>query len=102
MSGLAGVGGGIVIVPMLVLWLNWSQRAAQSASLTAIVPIGLVGAITYARDGAVDWRLGLALTIGAVAGARFGTGLLARLPERTLRIAFGVLLLVAAGATALK
>jgi uncharacterized membrane protein YfcA len=102
MSGLAGVGGGIVIVPMLVLWLGWQQRKAQSASLTAIVPIAIVGAVTYAVGNAVDWRLAIALLIGAVAGAQFGTRLLAHLPERTLRISFGVLLLVASVAAAFK
>jgi uncharacterized protein len=102
LSGLTGVGGGVILVPLLVLWLHWGQKAAQSASLTAIIPIALVGAITYASDGAVDWHLGIALAAGAVVGARVGAGLLARLPERTLKGAFGVLLLVAAAASVLK
>ncbi len=102
LSGLAGVGGGIVIVPILVLWLGWNQKVAQSASLTAIVPIAVVGVATYAAHDAIDWRLSAALALGAVVGARTGAGLLTRLPERTLKGAFGILLLVAAVATALK
>jgi uncharacterized membrane protein YfcA len=102
LSGLFGIGGGVVIVPLLVVFLGYGQREAQTASLAAIVPISLVGVATYAVHGEVRWEIGTALAIGALGGSVIGVRLLAGLDERVLRLAFGVLLVVAGIATALR
>ena len=88
MSGLFGVGGGTVIVPLLVLLLRFDQRLAAGTSLAAIVPTASVGVISYAVHGSVAWLPALILAAGAVVGAQIGTWLLPRLSQTALRWAF--------------
>lgn len=88
MSGLFGVGGGTVIVPLLVLALGFDQRFAAGTSLAAIVPTASVGVITYAVDGHVAWIPALILAAGAVGGAQIGTWLLPKLSQTALRWSF--------------
>ena len=92
LSGLLGVGGGIVMVPLLVLWAGFAQRDAHALSLGAIIPISLAGVATYGIAGEVRVGYAVALAIGAVAGARIGAGLLTRLSEDVLKFAFGIFL----------
>jgi uncharacterized membrane protein YfcA len=98
LSGLFGVGGGILIVPGLVLLLQMSQRRAHATSLAAIVPIAVAGAVGYAAGGALDWVAAGLLTAGGAIGAVLGTRVLSRIPERALRVIFAIFLLVAAAA----
>jgi uncharacterized membrane protein YfcA len=102
LSGLLGVGGGIVMVPLLVLWAGYGQREAHATSLGAIVPISLAGVLTYGIAGAVRVPAAVALAAGSVAGARVGAGLLARLDERALKTLFGTFLVVVAGLMATR
>jgi uncharacterized protein len=88
MSGLFGVGGGTVIVPLLVLVLGFDQRFAAGTSLAAIVPTATVGVISYAIHGSVAWIPALILAAGAVVGAQIGTWLLPRVSLTVLRWAF--------------
>ena len=88
LSGLFGVGGGTVIVPMLVLLLRFDQRLAAGTSLAAIVPTASVGVISYAVHGSVAWIPALILAAGAVIGAQIGSWLLARIPQNALRWGF--------------
>ena len=88
LSGLFGVGGGTVIVPLLVLVLAYNQRLAAGTSLAAIIPIASVGVISYAIHGSVAWIPGLILAAGAVVGAQIGTWLLPRVPLAALRWSF--------------
>lgn len=88
LSGLFGVGGGVVIVPLLMLLLGFDQKRAAGTSLAAIVPTSLVGVISYASTGNVSWVSGGLLAIGAVGGAQLGALLLHRLPQRAIRWAF--------------
>jgi uncharacterized membrane protein YfcA len=92
LSGLLGVGGGIVMVPLLVLWAHYGQRDAHAASLGAIIPISIAGIVTYGIAGEVRVGPAIALTIGSVCGARIGAGWLARLDERILKSVFGLFL----------
>jgi uncharacterized protein len=92
LSGLLGVGGGIVMVPLLVLWAAYGQRDAHALSLGAIIPISLASVITYGAAGKVHYGEAIALAVGAVAGARIGAGALARIDERWLKLVFGVFL----------
>jgi uncharacterized membrane protein YfcA len=96
LSGLLGVGGGVVMVPLLVLWAGYSQRDAHAASLGAIVPISVAGILTFGIAGEVHWMDALALALGAVGGAFLGTGILARIDERALKVVFGCFLLLVA------
>ena len=93
MSGLFGAGGGTLIVPLLVLLLAFDQRRASGTSLAAVVPAAIVGVISYALNGQVDWIPALLLASGAVVGAQIGTWLLSRIPLTWLRWAFIVFLI---------
>jgi len=93
LSGLLGVGGGIVMVPLLVLWARYGQRDAHAASLAAIIPISIAGIATYGIAGQVEVWPAIALAVGSIAGARVGAGLLARIDERLLKALFGAFLL---------
>ena len=88
LSGLFGVGGGILIVPALVLLFGFDQRVAAGTSLAAIVPMALVGVISYAVAGSVDWIAAALLALAAIGGAQIGSHLLNRLPLQALRWAF--------------
>jgi uncharacterized membrane protein YfcA len=93
-SGLLGVGGGIVMVPGLVMVASLGQRRAHGTSLAAIIPIGIVGAAVYAvTEGAVDAWLALVVAGGAVVGAPLGVRALSRVPEGGLRVLFALLML---------
>ncbi len=94
LSGLFGVGGGTVIVPLLVVLLHFDQRLAAGTSLAAIVPTAAVGVVSYAVTGSVAWIPAIILAAGAVLGAQIGTWLLARLPQNALRWGFVVFLVV--------
>ena len=96
LSGLLGVGGGIVMVPLLVIWAGYAQRDAHAMSLGAIVPISVAGVLTYGIAGEVRLPEALALAAGAIVGARVGAGLLSRLGDRPLKLAFGSFLLAVA------
>ena len=95
-SGLLGVGGGVVMVPLLVLLGKRSQREAHAISLGAIVPIGIAGVLTYGVAGEVRVPEALALAAGSLVGAQFGARALTRAPERTLKLVFGCFLVVVA------
>jgi uncharacterized membrane protein YfcA len=92
LSGLLGVGGGIVMVPLLVFWAHYGQRAAHAASLGAIIPISIAGIATYGVAGEIRYGTAIALAAGSILGARIGAGFLARIDERLLKIVFGTFL----------
>jgi len=96
LAGLFGVGGGILMVPALTLLLGVEQRLAHGTSLTAIIPMALVGVTGYALGDSVDWAAALLLTLGAAGGTVLGTAALHRLPQRVLRLAFAAFLVVTA------
>ena len=102
MSGLLGVGGGVVMVPLLVLWAGYAQREAHAVSLGAIIPISLAGIATYGVAGEVRWWQALGLAVGSVVGARIGAGLLARIDERLLKVVFGTFLVGVAALVAVR
>ncbi len=95
-SGLFGVGGGTIIVPLLVLWLGYGQKEATGTSLAAIIVIGLFAAVAQAIYGNVDLWKGLLIAVPAIAGVTAGTALQQRLSERAVAAAFVALLLVSA------
>jgi uncharacterized membrane protein YfcA len=95
-SGLLGVGGGVVMVPLLVFWGGFRQRDAHAVSLGAIIPISAAGVLTFGAAGEIHLWEAAALAVGAIAGAQVGARLLARADERRLKLAFGVFLLIVA------
>ena len=96
LAGLFGVGGGILIVPGLVLAAGMDQRLAHGTSLAAVLPISIASLVTYATHDNVDWTVALWLSLGAVGGAVIGTKLLHVLPHRTLGLLFAGILLLSA------
>jgi uncharacterized membrane protein YfcA len=95
-SGLFGVGGGTVIVPLLILWLGYGEREATGTSLAAIIVIGAFAAGGQALYGNVDAGKGLLIGIPAVGGVIAGTALQQRVPERAVSLLFALLMVVIA------
>jgi uncharacterized membrane protein YfcA len=95
-SGLFGVGGGTVIVPLLILWFGYEEREATGTSLAAIAIIGAVGAATQGIYGHVDAARALEIGIPAVVGVLLGTALQQRVPTRWISLLFAGLLVVVA------
>lgn len=96
-SGLFGVGGGIVLVPLLIVVVGFSQRKASGTSLAAVLPTAIAAMVSYAAHGSVDWIAGAILAVGAVAGSLVGAWLLHHTHQHALRWIFIVFLLVVAG-----
>jgi uncharacterized membrane protein YfcA len=96
LGGLFGVGGGILIVPALVLFMHMDQRLAHGTSLAAVLPIAVASLIGYTLEDKVDWPVGALLAIGAVGGAVIGTHILHVLPQRVLGYVFAGFLLLTA------
>src|SRR4051812_19872849 len=96
-SGLAGLGGAIFIIPALVYIFGMTQHQAQGTSLAfLLLPIGLFAVLEYYRRGQVDVRLALLLGVGFAAGAYFGARWAGIIPDSTLRRIFAVILVVTA------
>ena len=95
-SGLFGIGGGTIIVPLLVLWMGYGHREATGTSLAAIAIIGALAAAAHGIYGNVDLGKGLLIAAPAVAGVVAGTALQQRISERAVAGAFVVLLVVSA------
>jgi uncharacterized membrane protein YfcA len=96
LSGLFGVGGGILIVPVLVLALKMDQRLAHGTSLAAVLPIAVSGLIGFAMEDSVDWPVALTITLGAMIGAVIGTSALHKLSTTFLARAFAAILFMSA------
>ena len=96
LSGAFGVGGGILMVPLLITFAHMDQRRASATSLAAIVPTAVVGAITYFVNGEVDVIAALFVAAGGIVGGWLGAKLLKRLPLGWLRWMFIALLVVVA------
>ncbi len=94
LSGLLGVGGGIVMVPALVA-LGYSRHRANATSLASILLVALAGTIAFAIAGSLDWRVGVLLGLGGVVGSWIGAKLMKQMSGRSLGIIFGVVLLLA-------
>jgi uncharacterized membrane protein YfcA len=96
LSGLFGVGGGILLVPALVLIVGFVQHRAQATSLAAIVPIAVVGALVFGRAESIDFVAAVLLATGSLLGVQLGARLMHRLSDRALTRVFGVFLVIVA------
>jgi uncharacterized protein len=95
-AGLFGVGGGVLLVPLLVYGLRRPQHVAHATSLVAILFAAVSGAVRFALDGAVLFPAAALMAVGGIAGAQAGARLLPRFSESRLRRIFALVLLVAA------
>ena len=101
-SGMVGIGGGVLIIPVLMIGFGFTQTRANGTSLAMLLPpIGIFAVAAYARAGNVDWRFALLLAAGFAAGAAAGGVAVNRgwVNPTALRVAFAVLLLYVAGRT---
>lgn len=96
LSGLLGVGGGILFVPTLTIGLGLTQLHAEATSLLAIIPTALAGAVQQYRYGNVRWRVAAVIGIAAIGGVEAGAQIAESLPEHVLERLFAVLLLAVA------
>lgn len=97
LSGLVGVGGGIIIVPSLVYFIGFSQKTAQGTSLAMIMlPVGIFGVMQYYKQGHVDFRIVGLLAIGFLAGSFFGSKIALSISQETLKKVFAILMIVIA------
>lgn len=96
-AGLLGVGGGVLFVPGLVIFLNLNQHHAEATSLLAIVPVAIVGTLRQDRYGNVNRSDALLLGLLSVAGAAAGVALANSLSGRFLRDSFAALMVLVAG-----
>jgi hypothetical protein len=101
-SGLFGVGGGIIFVPALTLGLGLGQLTAEATSLAAIVPVVAVGSYRQNRAGLVSWRPAIIIGLCSLAGVLVGAEIALELPETALRRAFAGFLLLSAVQMAIR
>jgi uncharacterized protein len=98
LSGLVGIGGGIILVPALVYFFGMDQKTAQGTSLLVLLPpTGLLAFIQYYKAGHVDVKIGIILVIGLLVGGWFGGGFAQQLPQAALRKIFAIVMIIAAG-----
>ena len=97
LSGLVGVGGGIIIVPSLVYFIGFSQKTAQGTSLALIMlPVGIFGVMQYYKQGHVDYKIVGILAIGFLAGSYFGSKVALTISQETLKKVFAMLMILIA------
>ncbi len=97
LSGMVGVGGGIIIVPALIFFLGFSQKLAQGTSLgILLLPVGILGAIQYYKQGYVDVKLVALISVAFFFGSYFGSKIALSLPQETVKKIFAVVMLLVA------
>lgn len=94
LSGLLGVGGGIILVPLMVTYLGVTQHIAHGTSLAVIVPTALAGSIVYGFNGNINFVTALNLAVGSIIGASLGAKWMKNIPAKQLKQLFGVLLVL--------
>jgi len=98
LCGLVGVGGGVIMVPLLVLLLGFNQHQAQGTSLAVlVVPVTAVAVYTYHKEGFIDWRYVGIIALFFVIGGYFGSKIAVGLDQKMLKKVFGFILLLIAG-----
>lgn len=96
LSGLFGVGGGVIMVPAMVLLAGMAQQRASATSLASIVPIAVVGTFIFGLSDSVDLPAAAVLIVGSLVGVQIGARLMARIGDDRLRIGFAVFMIAIA------
>lgn len=97
LSGVFGIGGAVLVIPALVFILGLTQHQAQGTSLAFMLPpVGILAAWNYWKDGYVNWKFALVLSLAFVVGAYLGSQYSVNLSDKTLRRIFGILLALVA------
>ncbi len=97
LSGIVGIGGGLLMIPMLIFFLGLSQHAAQGTSLAVMLPpIGILAAMNYYKAGYVEWQYAIIIATTFIIGGYFGAKFAVSVSPAFLKKLFGAVLLVAA------
>ncbi|MFK5982144.1 MAG: sulfite exporter TauE/SafE family protein [Flavobacteriaceae bacterium] len=97
LSGLVGVGGGLAMIPLMIILLGYSQHEAQGTSLAVLaVPVTFLAAYNYYSEGYINWKFALIIALGFVVGGYFGSKIAISINQAMLKKIFGVILLIAA------
>lgn len=97
LSGLVGIGGGIIIVPALVIFLAFSQKMAQGTSLgILLLPVGILGVIQYYKQGYIDMRVVVIISLAFFFGSYFGSKIALSLPQETIKKIFAGFMIIIA------
>lgn len=95
LSGMVGIGGGIIIVPVLVYFLGFTQHQAQGTVLFMfLLPIGILGVMNYHKQGYVDYKTALIICTTFVFGSYFGSKLSISLDQKTVKQIFGIIIII--------
>lgn len=95
LSGMVGIGGGIIIVPVLVYFLGFTQHQAQGTTLFMfLLPIGILGVMNYHKQGYVDYKTALIVCSTFVFGSYFGSKLSISLDQKTVKQIFGAIIIL--------
>ena len=92
-SGFFASGGGMILVPALVYFLNTSEIESRATSTYCIIPIVIISAVFYFKGNYIDWGLAILCAIGGIVGGIIGTKLLMRLSDNKLKILFSIFLI---------
>ena len=94
LSGMMGVGGGVVMVPLMVFLLGFSQHEAQGTSLGVLaIPVTFFAAYNYYKDGSLNWKFALIMAVSFIVGGYLGSKLAISIDEKLLKKIFCVLML---------
>jgi len=97
LSGMVGVGGGIIIVPCLVYFLGFSQKMAQGTSLgILLLPVGILGVMQFYKSGYIDLRVVAIIALAFIAGSYFGSKWALSMPQETIKKIFAVMMMIIA------
>ncbi|WP_370634185.1 TSUP family transporter [Aestuariivivens sp. NBU2969] len=94
-SGLLGVGGGLIMIPMFVFFLGFSQHMAQGLSLAVMLPpVTFLAVLNYHKAGAIDWKMALIVSVLFMISGYFGSKLALRIDQAFLKKIFGVFIIL--------
>jgi uncharacterized membrane protein YfcA len=98
LSGLVGVGGGIIMVPLLIYFFGFSQHEAQGTSLAVLaIPVTAIAAYNYYKEGYLDWRYAGIIALCFIVGGYLGSKFAVAIDQKVLKKIFAVILLLVAG-----
>jgi len=95
LSGIAGVGGGVIIIPALIFLLGMTQFEAQGTSLAMMIPpIGIMAAFNYYKDGYINWKYAAILAVFFFIGGYFGSKWALNIPQNIVKKSFAVFIIL--------